>query len=343
MRASIVTCAALALFAFGCEGAVDGSDPGGSGGSMPGTGAQSGGGGAAPGSGGAGANLGGTAGSGGSAGLGGSGGGSGATGGAGQSGSGGMGAAGQAGSGGGSTPTSGCGTAATQDLEQWVEGTLDVGGTARRWWVRLPGNYDASRAYPVVFLFHGCGNETNNVPMQNVTGDDAILVRSVAVEDCWDTGRDTADVAFFDAMVAAVSQNHCVDSSRLFAAGYSSGSWLINLLECVRGDVLRAAGSVAGGTPFQPECVGTVARIFVHDLNDNDNSIDGNLRERDRLLELNGCDTSLPALPEEPAPCARYQGCDPEHPVIWCETSGEGHSRQDALAAEAFWGLFSEL
>jgi poly(3-hydroxybutyrate) depolymerase len=240
-------------------------------------------------------------------------------------------------------PTAGCGTPATGPFEQWIEGALDVAGTMRRWWVRLPDNYDAQRAYPVVFLFHGCGNETNNVPMQNVIGDAAILVRGVAVEECWDTQRDTADVAFFDAMVQAVSQSHCVDSSRLFAAGYSSGSWLINLLECVRGDVLRAAGSVAGGTPYQPECVGTVARIFVHDQNDDENQIAGNIPERDRLLELNMCDTAAQPVAEDPAPCVRYQGCDPEHPVIWCATSGQGHDRQDDLAATAFWGLFTEF
>jgi hypothetical protein len=29
--------------------------------------------------------------------------------------------------------------------------------------------------------------------------------------------------------------------------------------------------------------------------------------------------------------------------MIWCETSGKGHDRQDALAPGAFWSLFSEL
>jgi poly(3-hydroxybutyrate) depolymerase len=253
------------------------------------------------------------------------------------------GAAGSSGGAGEPVPTSGCGTAANQPLEQWNEGTLDVDGTERRWWVRLPANYDPQRAYPVVFLFHGCGTETNNVPMQNVIGDDAILVRGVATGECWDLATNGPDVAFFDAMVAAVSERHCADSSRLFGAGYSSGSWLLNLLECVRGDVLRAVGSVAGGAIPRSNCVGTVARIFVHDRDDMDNDISGSETERDRLLELNGCDTTQPPLPEEPAPCARYQGCDPENPVIWCETSGQGHSRQDGLAAEAFWGLFTEL
>jgi poly(3-hydroxybutyrate) depolymerase len=165
------------------------------------------------------------------------------------------------------------------------------------------------------------------------------------VGNCWESNRDSPDITFFDDMLATVLANHCADSSRVFAAGYSSGSWMINALECVRGDKIRAAGSVAGGTPGgnDDECVGQVARIFVHDENDNDNDISGSFPERDRLLGVNNCDAVTPPVPEDPAPCARYQGCDPGFPVIWCPTMGQGHDRQDDLAPAAFWGLFTEL
>ncbi|XXY50752.1 hypothetical protein WME91_06365 [Sorangium sp. So ce269] len=258
-------------------------------------------------------------------------------------------AAGGAGGGGGTgaTPSAGCGRAASQALNEWIEQpTTSIASVERHWWVRLPENYDPTRAYPVVFMFHGCSNATNNVPMQNVTGDDAILVRGAGVSDgiCWDASPDGPDLAFFDKMLADVLANTCADTSRVFAAGYSSGSWLINMLECKRGDKLRAAGTVAGGTPGRPSgCVGQVARIFIHDVDDTSNRIDSNHAERDRLLELNHCDGASAPVPEDPAPCARYQGCDEGYPVIWCETSGKGHDRQDALAPGAFWGLFSEL
>jgi hypothetical protein len=112
----------------------------------------------------------------------------------------------------------------------------------------------------------------------------------------------------------------------------------------VRGDKIRAAGSVAGGTAGgQGSCIGQVARIFVHDLDDNENLISGSEEERDRLLEVNNCDAAIPPVAEDPAPCVRYQGCDPGFPVIWCATSGQGHDRQDDFAPAAFWGLFTEL
>jgi polyhydroxybutyrate depolymerase len=285
-------------------------------------------------------------------------GGSDATGGAaGTSGSGGAEAAGSAGAeagGSGGTsgepgapiPSSGCDTPAQQDLGQWVQRSFTIRSTQRDAWVRLPLGYDPARPYPVVFLFHGCTNITNNVPMWNVTGNDAILVRGAGISNniCWDSGPNSADIELFDAMVESVSNAHCIDTSRIFGVGYSSGSWLLNRLECVRGDVLRAVGTVAGGGTNNPNsCVGTVARVFVHDTTDNDNPIQGNYAERDRLIALNGCNAGLPPVPEGPAPCARYQGCDPENPVIWCETTGAGHGRQDSLASQAFWGLFNEL
>ncbi|WP_437276705.1 hypothetical protein WME90_36450 [Sorangium sp. So ce375] len=261
---------------------------------------------------------------------------------------GGSGGAGAGGGGGASaTPSAGCGDAPSQALNEWVEQPAkNIASVDRHWWVRLPEGYEPTRAYPVVFMFHGCSSDTNNVPMQNVTGDDAILVRGAGVSDgiCWDASSNGPDLTFFDEMLADVLANTCADTSRVFAAGYSSGSWLINMLECKRGDKLRATGTVSGGTPGTPrDCVGRVARIFIHDADDKDNTIDNNYAERDRLLELNHCNADAAPVPEAPAPCARYQGCDAGYPVIWCETSGKGHDRQDALAPGAFWSLFSEL
>jgi poly(3-hydroxybutyrate) depolymerase len=239
----------------------------------------------------------------------------------------------------------GCGMAVTQTARQWVEATpLEVSGAMRRWWTYLPNNYDPMRRYPVVYLFHGCGNETNNVAMQNVVGENAILVRGKAVSDCWVTDTNSADVAFFDALVTAFEARYCADTTRRFAVGYSSGSWLINTLECVRGGILRAAASVAGGSPRRNSCTGpTLARVFVHDADDMDNEISGSITERDRLLTANGCNATAAPVPEDPAPCARYQGCMPGVPVIWCETMGQGHARQDTLASTAAWGLFTEF
>ncbi len=263
-----------------------------------------------------------------------------------------------AGAGGMSPATSspGCNVPAGQALNSWVEQPkLNVAGTDRQWWVWLPTNYDPKKPYPLVFNFHGCSSSDNIVPMNKVTADKAILVRGTGISPnvCWDANAAGNDVKFFDQMLADVIAKRCVDTSRVFATGYSSGSWLVNTLDCERGDKLRATGTVSGGTyGDKSKCKGKYARIFIHDADDSDapavggNPISaGDDKELPRLVTANHCMPKSDSNPvmEAPAPCARYQGCDAGFPVIWCQTSGKKHDRQDALAPGAFWGLFSSL
>jgi len=269
----------------------------------------------------------------------------------------GAGAGGSSGGGGSSAkvPSAGCGMQGSQALGSWVEQPkLNVKAKDRQWWVWLPTGYDPMRAYPLVFTFHGCGGPDNYPPLQKASGADAIVVRGSgsAAGGCWTYGGASDDVLFFDAMLAAVEAHSCVDTSRVFLTGYSSGSWFTNTLECVRGDKLRATGTVSGGVVGnRGTCVGKYARIFVHDTDDTtnyfikngDTTKDGNYVERARLLTQNHCDVATPPVSEDPAPCARYQGCDPGYPVIMCQTMGKMHDRQDNLAPGAFWKLFSSL
>lgn len=260
----------------------------------------------------------------------------------------GTGTGGQSGSGGqsgGSKSSAGCTKEATQALNMWVDSMVMTSGANRPYAVRLPTGYNATRAYPVIMLLHGCGSGTNNVPMEKVTGTDAILVRGTgsAANTCWDTKANGPDVAFFDAMVADVKARFCADENRIFAVGYSSGSWLINQLSCIRADVLRGAGTVSGGEAAGGNCGGPVARIYIHDSDDTDNVIAGGIKARDRQLTQNGCDKSVAPVATDPAPCQAYQTCPAAEPVTWCQTSGKKHGRQDDFAPGAFWNFFKKL
>lgn len=243
-------------------------------------------------------------------------------------------------------PSAGCGMPAGQALASWVEQPrLRVRDEDRQWWLWLPEDYDPNRVYPVVFTFHGCGGPDNFIPLQEATGQDAIVVRGTGETDsCWTYGADGDDVHFFDAMLDDILAKRCADASRIFIAGFSSGGWLVNTLGCVRGDKIRGGGSVAGGVAINTdECQAPYARIFIHDTDDDTNPFEGQgtREERDRLLEANHCTTTTVA--EDPEPCERYQGCDAENPVVLCMTEGKGHARQDDLAKTAFWSFFSSL
>ena len=255
------------------------------------------------------------------------------------------GSSGVGGEGGGAPAGSaGCGPASADAPGQWVEKTIDVDGTSRTYFVRLPSGYDAATPYPVVYQFHGCSSsatkENNNVPLDALAGSSAILVRGRAVGDCWDTAAAGPDVAFFDALVAALESTSCADPTRRFVAGYSSGAFMTHRLACVRGDQIRGVASIAGGMGGNG-CSGEVAALLIHDENDATVNISASQQARDAHLARNGCEATSQAA--DPAPCARYDGCDAGLPVVWCQTQGQGHARQDALASGAFWGFFSSL
>jgi poly(3-hydroxybutyrate) depolymerase len=258
------------------------------------------------------------------------------------------GSSGGSGGGGGATetkPSMGCNKPATGALNQWVESMVMTSGANRPYSVRLPTGYDQTRAYPVIVLLHGCGSGTNNVPMEKATGSDAILVRGTgsAADTCWDTSATGKDVAFFDSIVTDVKARFCADEHRFFVVGYSSGSWLVNQLTCIRTDVIRGGASVTGGESSNGKCGSPVARIFVHDSTDTTNQISGSIKARDRQLTQNMCAQPAMSAPVEPSPCTLYQGCAAGYPVEWCQTSGKAHGRQDDFAPSLFWNFFKGL
>jgi hypothetical protein len=156
----------------------------------------------------------------------------------------------------GAARSTGCGVARSEAQGSFVQFTLDVAGTMREYFVYLPKGYDAMRAYPVVYQFHGAGGtgKSNNVPIEKSSGADAIVVGGTALVSTtenrtqWQfTSASSPDLAFFDALVTKINESYCVDTTRLFATGFSSGSWMNNLLGCLRPKVLRAYGNVSGG------------------------------------------------------------------------------------------------
>lgn len=250
--------------------------------------------------------------------------------------------AGEAGSRDVPVPSSGCG-----QLGSFSSGarTLQVDGVERSYVLDVPAAYAGNQPIPLVFAFHGAttsgalfrsafyGNLLSSM------GDAAIVVHPDALGDptAWDAA---VDIAFFDALLAELGGNLCVDQARVFATGHSSGGFFTNTLGCLRGDVLRAIAPVSGGGPFGAAgCSGEVAVWLAHADNDETVPFDNGVRSRDRWLTVNGCsDASVPA---QPAPCVEYTGCSPGLPVRWCVYQ-DGHDWPD-FGPEGIWGFFSSF
>lgn len=252
--------------------------------------------------------------------------------------------------------SAGCGVPPDQALAQFVQHTEVVTNVApayvdtatnRTYWLRLPHAYDPDRAYPLVLIGPGCGESgMSSIPLNHASGDDAILVGMNGVDNCFNhDAADTPDLPYFDTTLAAVEAATCVDTSRVFVMGYSSGAWLSNLVGCARGDVVRAQATVAGGLPpLPPTCTGPIPAMIVADTVDpSATNVPAALA---RVLAANGCGTdTVPYDIGVPSPCVQYQGCAPGSPVVFCETTGLGHIDQAStgISTTGFWHFFSSL
>jgi hypothetical protein len=81
---------------------------------------------------------------------------------------------------------------------------------------------------------------------------------------------------------------------------------------------------------------------------DGNNSFACGMQNRDRILKLNGCTTdTMPYDPGtgKPNNCVIYKNCTGMQPVVWCPTTGQGHSDQVAtgLSTFGFWKFWSSL
>ncbi len=256
-------------------------------------------------------------------------------------------------------PSTGCGMPPSQPTTKYVQYNINVTTglaatyvaqySARNYYVWLPTNYDSTRPYTTVFLGPGCGGNGESVlPMQNASTTNAILVGLSPVGQCFMTSAaDSPEIAFFDAALSKVESSFCVDKSRVYIAGFSSGSWLSNLIGCARAGIVRAQGNATGGLPPVPTCTGPIAAMLAHDEGDPANNISGGEAARDRILKQNGCSLTetMPYDAGRPSMCVQYQGCPAAYPVVWCPTTGQGHSDQvvTGLSVPGFWNFWEAL
>jgi poly(3-hydroxybutyrate) depolymerase len=258
---------------------------------------------------------------------------------------------------GGASPvrSAGCGMTATDPAGQFVFNKMVmVSGVARKYSLRLPTGYDPNQAYRTIFSLHGCGSHNDQlINIQNATGFDAIIIAPEQVSGgCFDDQSSMSkDLPVFDALVQWAEDNLCVDKSRIFSIGFSSGSWMTNILGCQRADVIRAKANVSGGftgalNPMR-DCHGNVAGIFLHDKDDTQNVIAGGMHARDILLQENGCAMTTTPYTDVPTNtaglCVQYDGCKPGYPVVWCQTSGINHDPQQTRSPNLFWEFLSKF
>ena len=230
--------------------------------------------------------------------------------------------AGATGGSGGAAGSPGCGSAVTPGSSTR---TLDVGGVQRSYLLVMPAGLDANTPVPIVLGFHGGSGTSEQASRYGLTGTEpALYVYPQALEFpgaggvAWNVSLDGNDYAFIDALLVELAQNHCVDRTRVFAAGQSNGAFFVNQLGCHRPDAFRAIAAAAGGGP-NGRCTKGVSAMIVHGTADMTVRIEQGMYSRDYWLAANGC-SGAPSAPTDPAPCVEYTGC--AKPVLWCQHGG---------------------
>lgn len=252
-------------------------------------------------------------------------------------------------------PSAGCGKANPQVGSSGSPLTV----SSHKYYVKLPGSYDGSKPFPVVFMFNPTGNpiswaEQNAGFEKNGAKDGAIRVYPDPASES--SGWGSGDVSFFEPLYQKIIGDYCVDQARMFAGGESSGGDFVSILGCEHADKLRAVAPCAtknvNGYPLDAstrKCTGQVSATVIHGKNDNVVGPENGPKTRDFYVALNHCMTSNPepvmGYTDAMSNCVLYQGCDEGFPVYWCqhtdpEYSGTNHGWPH-FAADFLWDLWS--
>jgi poly(3-hydroxybutyrate) depolymerase len=286
--------------------------------------------------------------------------------------------------------SNGCGKALPTQLggqfDKWVQfPKFNVAGEQRWFAVVVPTGYDNKSPARLVFEYAGCDDasaahgSTSGYPYQTVDGKDATPTIQIGVDYgtgradhslCYDNQSPTSnDFTMFPMMRQMVEDMLCIDKSKEWLSGYSSGGWVNNQFSCAFPDLVTGFVSATGNEPpMQPTCKTgfPIHGLFLHDINDNYNTYANAIPGCTRLLKQNGCTTQvcaptsttgttpypvpsgLPASAPQNMKCVSFDGCPANGQVVWCTTTttaGDNPAHyigQDAWVTPLLWDFIAK-
>jgi poly(3-hydroxybutyrate) depolymerase len=232
--------------------------------------------------------------------------------------------------------TAGCGKAPAL-----TSGTHSISssGQNRTYILRVPANYDQDRPYKLIFAFHWLNGTANDVAtggsagavwayygQQQLSDNSAILVAPQGIDNGWaNTGG--RDLTLVDDLTALIEGNLCVDTSQLFALGWSYGGAMSYAVACARPAVFRAVAVLSGAN--LSGCSGgtqPVAYLGIHGIHDSVLNISLGRSIRDTFVRNNGCTAQNPPEPAQGSLthiATAYTGCRAGYPVEWAAFDGD--------------------
>jgi poly(3-hydroxybutyrate) depolymerase len=220
--------------------------------------------------------------------------------------------------------------------------TIDVGGMSRQYTIKVPDNYDANHAYRLIFSFHWLNGTMQNVAngsgtakayygLWGLANGSTIFVAPQGINNGWsDSGRSTTtggqDIAFTKALYDKITSSLCIDTTRVFAEGFSMGGSMSYALACALPDLFRAVAVHSGGP--MTGCVQhskPVAYFMTHGINDGVCTYPRyGVPQLNDFAKVNGCmSATLPTPSSAQASCIDFSGCMPGFPARGCTFVGD--------------------
>lgn len=231
------------------------------------------------------------------------------------------------------------------------------GGAVRQYKVHVPPSYSPDKPTPVVFCFHGLGQNAvlfcvNGAGMVEKSDQEGfILVMPNGHQNSWNAGTCCGgaastgidDVGFVRAVFAEISEHLNIDLGRVYATGLSNGGYMSYRLACEASDLFVAvapgAGAIGmadigGGTqttsdfaacePSEP-----VSVLHLHGTSDFLVPYAKYAPSLERIAEKNGCAGSTTAatfpMSSGDTECISYESCPDGIDVTGCTVMNGGH------------------
>lgn len=161
--------------------------------------------------------------------------------------------------------------------QQTILDTITVDGIERSYILYVPDSYDSTQECALIINMHGRSRTASNQmsygdfrPIADTAG--FIIVHPQGTKDAqnrdhWNFNRSTNtvdDVHFISDLITKLSSSYSIDSSRLFATGFSQGGFMSYYLACNLPDKLAGIGIVGGGMVDSVNCYQAFPIPIVH-------------------------------------------------------------------------------
>ncbi|MEJ7724001.1 MAG: PHB depolymerase family esterase [Ilumatobacteraceae bacterium] len=225
--------------------------------------------------------------------------------------------------------SSGCGTSPVRAVLDQRE-VIDVDGVERWFLLSTPPEHDGQAPLPLVLDFHGLseGAEVHGLTSEMPAyaqehGFVAVLPQGSGEPVRWAVEPDAEnnpDLRFVTRLLDRLEQRLCIDTSRVYATGFSNGAFLSSSIACALPDRFAAVAPIAGANilcdgferPMPVFAVhGTVDPILVFNGGANLESVPGVdlTASSGKPQELPPADLEGAGYPENMMRWARFNGC----------------------------------